>query len=448
MIRKTMYLAICLACLSTLFVSSCKKEINTIGVDIVGENPLNVLTIDTITVEVHSELIDSLRTDELTTHLVGAYRDPVFGLNNASVYTQFRLSESTQGFDFGSNAQPDSLVLYVKYKQYQVFGDTLYTQHLSAYELDEELFRDTSYYAFQTSNVMPDKVGQADFVPIFDTVKYVHEGDTLSKIRPITIRMTDDMALRMLQLGNEAYADNEGFLKAFKGLLITTDESQLPASGGSMLYADFNHVETFMRLYYHNDAQDSLYYDYIVNNNTARYSHFNHYNYADADADFRAQLIDKNTALGAQKLYLQGMGGVRTVINFPYIDNLPDRLVVNEARLYVSNLASEQEQWPSVSKITMTHPLLRDNDTLWYQIPDAASGELYFGGYYMSATNGYSMRITQEVQNMITNKISTRTVRMKALSGAANPAQLMFGGPQHPSDKKLKLRLVCTSVPE
>ncbi len=260
-------------------MSSCKKEIDTIGVELVGENPLNLVVIDTLTVDMHSELVDSLRTDELVSHLLGVYRDPIFGVNNASVYTQFRLSESTHGFDFGTNPQADSLVLYIKYKQKKTFGDSAYMQHLSVYELDEDLKRDTAYYAFQTSQVLPEKVGEASFVPTFDTVYYMGENDTLSKTRPISITMTQALADKMLNLGEAAYVDNEAFLQAFKGLWITTDDVDIPAQGGAMMYTDFNHVETFMRLYYHNDTKDSLHYDYIVNNNSARYSSFNHYDY-------------------------------------------------------------------------------------------------------------------------------------------------------------------------
>ncbi len=449
MIKKLIYSTLVFSvALSMILISSCKKEINTIGVDIVGETPLNVITIDTITLDMHSELVDSLRTDELITHLLGVYKDPIFGISNASVYTQFRLSESTQGFDFGNNAQADSLVLYIKYKQKEVFGDSAYTQHLSVYELSEDLNRDTAYYAFQTSAVLPEKVGEASFVPTFDTVYYISDKDTLSKTRPISIHMTQAMADKILTLGAEAYTDNEAFLEAFKGLWITTDDTHLPAQGGAMMYTDFNHVETFMRLYYHNDTQDSLYYDYMVNNKTACYSSFNHYDYQDADIDFRRQVIDKEANLGAQILYLQGMGGVRTIIHLPFIDNLPNNLIINEAKLSIYNLEDENKDFPPISNITMSHPIANESqtDTIWYRIPDAASGEQYFGGKYQSGSNGYNFRITQELQNMITGKLSSRMIRMKAVGSVSNPSQLIFGGTQHPSDKKIKLRLICTQI--
>ncbi len=49
---------------------------------------------------------------------------------------------------------------------------------------------------------------------------------------------------------------------------------------------------------------------------------------------------------------------------------------------------------------------------------------------------------------MINGKLSAREIRMTALGAAANPAQLMFGGTQHPSDKKVKLQLICTQIPD
>lgn len=451
MIRKSILGSLVVALLGVVvFVSSCKKEIDTIGVEIVGENPLQLITIDTITINTHSELVDSLRTDELTMHLLGAYHNSVFGTTNASVYTQFRLSESTQGFNFGSNPLADSLILYIKYKQKEVYGDSSYTQHLSVYELDEALDRDTAYYAFQSSAVLADKVGEVSFIPAFDTLTYVEEGDTLTKTRPITIPLTPAMAERMLSLGEAAYADNEAFLEAFKGLWITTDDADVPVQGGAMMFADFNHVETYMRLYYHNDENDSLYYDYIVNNNSARYSSFNHYNYTHADAEFIQQVISQDTAMGMQQLYLQGMGGVHTSFSFPYIDNLPDKLIVNEARLYLYNLEEEDEDWKPVSQITISHPIVNEGktDTLWYRIPDVASGEQYFGGDYNSETNAYAFRITQELQNMISGKTSSRELRFTAESATVNPAFLRFGGSRATDGKAVKLRLICTQVPD
>ncbi len=141
---------------------------------------------------------------------------------------------------------------------------------------------------------------------------------------------------------------------------------------------------------------------------------------------------------------------MRTVLSFPFIDNLPDKLIVNEARLYIYNLEEENKDFPVVSQITMSHPIVNNTkkDTIWYRIPDAASGEQYFGGKYQSSSNAYNFRITQEVQNMINGKLSAREIRMTALGAAANPAQLMFGGTQHPSDKKVKLQLICTEIPD
>ena len=70
-----------------------------------------------------------------------------------------------------------------------------------------------------------------------------------------------------------------------------------------------------MTLYYKNDENDSLKYDFLINEHCARFNNFNHYDYSDAVPE----IIDTNITLGDSILYLQAMGGIKTKIMFPNI---------------------------------------------------------------------------------------------------------------------------------
>ncbi|NOR87816.1 MAG: DUF4270 family protein, partial [Bacteroidales bacterium] len=328
-----------LVILMAALLFSCNKDISEIGVDVVGGDPLQVVYMDTVTIKVHSELIDSLRSDELSAHVLGAYKDPVFGTLNASVYSQVRLSAGYEDYDFGENPTLDSIVLYIKYSETEVYGDTLFTQNLKIYEVGEDMYRDSVYFSFTNLRIKYDLLGESSFIPSFDSIEYYENDfqDTLTKLKPITIHLTEEFGQRLLELDSATYSSNDEFLKEFKGLYITTNDEDLPSVGGGLIAASFEDDETYINLYYHNDDNDSLEFKYVTNFSTAHFSNFNHYEYLDADPIFYQQVVEGNDSLGAEMFYLQGLAGVRATIEFPYLKQMDDyyNYAINEAKLFI-----------------------------------------------------------------------------------------------------------------
>jgi len=154
---------------------SCKKDISKIGVDVVGENPLEVIYMDTATVLVYSELLDSLRTDELSAHVVGALKDPVFGTLNASVYSQFNINPGNESYNFGDTPEIDSVVLYIAYANVDLYGDTAYQQEWVIYELGDDIKADSAYYSFQNTRLKQEPLAYTSFIPNFDSVEFIEE---------------------------------------------------------------------------------------------------------------------------------------------------------------------------------------------------------------------------------------------------------------------------------
>jgi len=454
--------------LSAALLFSCTKDISKIGVDVVGKNPLEVVYTDTITIETYSELIDSLRTDELSAHVLGAMVDPVFGTTNASVYSQFRIVDEYETTPFiGENPELDSIILYIKYAEEKIYGDTNYLQHFTVYELGEELIRDTAYYAFQNLRTKSDIIGEANFTPRFDSVTYITkpddpfntEPDTLSRIRPIRIPLSDDFGNRLLNLDLEKYQTQEAFLEEFKGLYITTLNQNIPSSGGSMVTANLNDPKTYIMLYYHNDTSSymengtEIFYNhefkYKVDINTARFSNYNHYDYVNADADFRRQVIDGETELGVQKIYMQGLGGVRTTIKFVHGHKIPDyyNYAVNEAKLLLYNVDEESNLLP-IDNLTLSRKFIEDGDTSNFLISDASGGERYFGGTYNSSDERYYFRITQYIQQLIEGDTDDNDLRIEIIGGAVHPNRLVAGGsmPTGLEEKRMVLQLIYTKI--
>ncbi len=60
--------------------ASCEKPENSIGLELQeGDDILGFFTSDTTTLKVSTLIEDSLKTDELTSVMLGNYNDPIFG---------------------------------------------------------------------------------------------------------------------------------------------------------------------------------------------------------------------------------------------------------------------------------------------------------------------------------------------------------------------------------
>ncbi|MDT0646867.1 DUF4270 domain-containing protein [Zunongwangia sp. F260] len=86
---------------------ACDEDYSEIGGEVIG-NPTDV-DLREIDVTAWSEKIESVQTNNLPTHLLGAYNHPVYGLTEASILTQVSLSGGNP--TFGGEPVLDSVVL-------------------------------------------------------------------------------------------------------------------------------------------------------------------------------------------------------------------------------------------------------------------------------------------------------------------------------------------------
>lgn len=440
---------------------SCKKDISEIGVDVVGDDPLEVIKIDTFTIRAHSEVVDSMITDGLSSHLLGAYVDPVFGTLNASIYSQFRLEAGNEDFDFPDNAVVDSVVLFLAYAENEVYGDTTYEHHISIYELGDQLDIDSTYYHFQNVRTKDELFAESVFVPDFDSVEVYEydddeeEYDTTKILPAIVIPLSQEFGERLKNYSPDVYESNETFLAEFPGVYITTLDQNLPGSGGSLVDLDFLNDETKITLYYkYWDAEtsDTIYeeFDLVCNSNTARFGNYNHYDYFDASPEFRSQVIDGDTTLGEEMVYLQGLAGVRTFIEFPYIREMEDahNYAINEAKLFLWDVNDPSSNLQAIESLSLSQQVeLSDTTFIYYTIPDASSGDNYFSGDYNGSERNYFFRITQYLQDLIQGYTVDNKLRVEIIGSAVNPNRTILGG-YNPIDaeKKMYLQVIYTKI--
>ncbi len=451
---KTQWFKILFFLVAMAFNVGCTDDPDEIGLELQpGKNRLLVFFSDTSTVRAYSIYEDSIKTSRTSISMLGSIYDPVFGVTNSSICTQIRLS--SVAVDFGENPTLDSIILALEYTSItfsgddviNFYGDSTSPQTINVYEISDSLALDSSYYSNKIIPLVEPSIGIKTFIPAPVDSIYV---DSIKYKAHLRIPLSEEFGNKILSATETDLSSNTEFLRFVKGLYITPEPVTM--RGGGIMF--FNLLSTYSRmiLYYHNDENDSLNYNFTITDANARYMNFSH-DYSLSDANFQAQLNGDST-LGADKFYLQPMAGVRAKINLPYIKNWSkivsgtDTLttLINEAKLILTNFDQDDPLLPPP-----TLALFRKNKDGGYSyLEDQSEGTTYFGGTYDDETGEYYFRISRYVQSLI-SKDSTNNGLYLMISGSSLlPNRIVFHGtnPGLPENlsKKLKLDLIYTNL--
>ena len=420
--------------ISITLLSSC-NEPDIIGLEVQPANDkLNITYNDTMPVIAYTINEDSIRSDKTVLNLLGNYNDPIFGRTASSFYTQIRLSSNN--VDFGTAPVADSLVLTLAYKGY--YGK-LRKLNIKVFEILEDFYKDSIYHSNQTLNI--DNQPLADFSVIpspSDSVVL----DTQKLAPHLRIHLNLSLAQKFLNESLSAnLSDNEHFLPFFKGLYVTTS---FVNSEGSILYFDLMSVLSQVTLYYKNDSNDSLNYNFVINDNCARFNSFNHYDYLNANASLKQQ-INGDTLLGDSLLYLQAMSGLKVKLQFPNFKTFceTNKIVLNKAELIIPvETDPSQSQYPVPEKLTLVR--LNETGQIAYLI-DQYEGETHFKGIYDATNNEYTFTITRHLQNIILNNIQDYGLYLMVSGSGINAGRALLRGTGR-SDRNLKLKITYTKL--
>ncbi len=169
---------------SILLLQAC-KEPDAIGLDVLPDaDELHLEYSDSATILSKTVREDSLRTDEISSHLLGSIWDPVLGKHEASVYAQLALEGVPS---FGIYNQADSLVLSLIYTG--SYGDTTYPQNISVYRITENMYYDSAYYSNRTFTYDSNPLGTASIAPM-PLTPVVVGSDTVTARMRINLNVT------------------------------------------------------------------------------------------------------------------------------------------------------------------------------------------------------------------------------------------------------------------
>ncbi len=415
----------------SFFNLSCSKYPSKVGANLMPNNSLGMYFFQ-MGFNVYSQPIDTTRTDELMTSTVGSIKDPVFGVTNASFYS--KILPTTVGHRFGTNPVTDSLVLQLYYSS--VYGDTNATLHLHVYEMKDDIYYDSVYYSNKNVAVYPTDYANMTFHPNKNAT-YIIGIDTIKGVLRINLsHLSKALGSKLLNADTTILDSNYLFMDYFRGLYLKVD----PVSNGGALASFVTNIsKTALSLYYHNDANDSLRYDYVLSSAMAKINHYQH-DFSSSEANFKKQVVDGDTSLGQKLFYLQGLAGVKTVIKFPHIRDLNKlgKVGINEAKLILPG--AEADPYLGAPKELSLIRII--NDSTYNILPDQNEGADYFGGVYDAANNAYTFRITHYIESLISDSTQVDNgLLLFVKKGALYPERFIFNGPQYPGDSTRRARL-------
>lgn len=420
-----------------LFFASCKKE-SDVGIDIQPEEDLiGLYTTDTLTLRTTTVREDSLRTDETPTVVIGTIDDQLFGVSRCGVFSQFSVPQNQTNIDFAAlGAVLDSAVLMISY-QYDFYGDTTLPQTFSVYQMTDMLNKDSVYYSNRPKNYYPQAIGSLTFNPKPRTSTVVN-GDTV----PAHIRIPIDMnwaALVFAQgVNNGALENNTAWLEFMNGLYI-----QPGATGGSLLYFNMLDTLTGLRLYYHttNSTTDTTSFTFSVNSGSAYYSYYEH--------DYNATTVGNGlNAQGLNYTYVQSNAGVKTKIEFPFLNdwynNLGYPAAINKAELVIfGDETQASDNFPLNTRMFVTSI---DSVGKEHLIIDMFESSSYYGGTLNTTTNVYKINIARYIQSILTGTQQNNGLYLKEIFGTENGRRSALGSGSNPDGRKMYLRLVYTRI--
>jgi hypothetical protein len=343
-----------LALTFAVFVTSCDKDYNEIGTNIVGDNHFLFDKYNGTTVLAYNQNTGAVQTNNLALNTIGYYNHPVFGKTTASFVTQLELIVAEPKFYNPAEVVIDSVYLYVPYfsKLESTDSDTgnqtfildsVYDASkrikLSVYESGYYL-RDfdpstglqerQNYYSNQFSDFDNAKIGN----PLNDDVlqesqnvnfkfsdeeikiTYQKDGEQIVKERKtpgIWMNLNKEFFMnKIVNAPSGMLINNNTFKEYFRGLFFKVEPNANFPDSGAMAMLNFAQGKITM-----------VYHDETSSTNTVRVRRALALNLAgntvnvfqnQYNSTFTNAINNPNITQGDQKLYLKGQEGSMNVI--------------------------------------------------------------------------------------------------------------------------------------
>jgi hypothetical protein len=383
-----------------LIFIGCRKPESSIGLGIQPETDLlNLITTDTLTLEMFTVREDSLMTDELSTAVLGRVFQPRIGWTTAGFATQLRLS--APGVNFGENPQVDSIFLSLRFTG-DTYG-TLSPQSLLVQQLADSLSIDSTYYSNYSPEVTHDILNiesqpASSLNPSEDLI--IGEDTIVSQIR---LNLKNSLGQTILDQDTSVFNNNDSWLDFFPGIVVSTQGHGVGAAG-----IDISSGLSLMRLHYHNNT-DTSFYDFIISPLSARVNMFSQ-DYAGELSVLTSPINDSVYVDGSSSLYVMSGSGLKTHLKIPFLSSINDSITESGDTLYLGCAIQKAElilplddsyfdsRYPPHEQLFI---LTENSDGDPISTPDQISMGVNIDGYFNSQDQSYHFNISRSIQHLL-----------------------------------------------
>ncbi len=439
---------------SIIILFSCKKNSNKTLIDnTLPESDIpNASYVDTFSVLLKTQKIDSIRIYNDGFKYLGSNQDPVFGRTDAELYTHFSLPNNITNVAFPSDAVVDSAKIILVFTENFV-GDTTTPLYYQTYLLTESMNTSQTYYS--------NKTFQYNAIPLSDMIT---KPIKLSGFKVIQIPVYKGFAQSIIS--NPQYIiDNNTFQSTYKGLYITTKTSTLNPSNlqGALMKVDLSNTVSGFYVYYHTGnppaLKESKVYQFTFNNSASVRMNHIIYDYASGSNVYLYNQLNGNNFSAAQNVFVKGLNGTRVFVDFPFFKNLKTlgNFSINRAEFEIKVDASFNTNAGLYNPPAAMSLLALDslgNEIFTIDQYNSANSFISYDGQYNSSTKSHRFNISRYLQHVLTGKIKhygmvlvatdpniTLTARKDFFA-----SRVVLGGYNHPTLKP-KLKLYLTSIP-
>lgn len=436
-----------------VLIVSCKNTDSNIGLNLRSDNgEIYSAETDTFTVIAYTVKEDSIKTDSLSSNILGAMYDPEFGISTASIASQVTINQAD--ISFGPTPKIDSAIIYLRWDKNYYYGNLASTQYMNVYYANEDILDEKKYFSNYGAAIGAEVGNWKGSFNYTDSIK-LKEGKLIAKKAPgIVIKLSKKVGEDLANANPTVYNSTESFKKFFKGLVFVPQMGGLNPGEGAISGVDFFSGNSKLVVYYNDSLQQS----FLFNNNC---ENFNLYNRKHLNADLLNQL--KNPHKHYDRTYVQSMGGCKTKIEIPHILNLNknlnnERIVINEAALVLTpENGTVSTKYFLPSRLYLFQPdVTTGQNSVILDLADYlnASISVYtnYGGAFNSLTGEYTIRFTRHLQylldkNLINGENLNRGFFVTIPSDKPiTPTRMVLNNTRLPQTKYLKLRLTYTKI--
>jgi len=399
--------------ISLFILNSCKNQDN-LGLNVDPSQQINGTLIDTATLTSKTIPEDSVVTSGLPKTPLAYFQDPAIGTSEANIATLVSLPNSAAYTLPSGTVTIDSAVLVLPFNN-GFYGDSLTSKYkINVYQLAEQPSSTAVYYGNKTWQVNRGTVlGTQSFnsrthTPIKITEIVSGAKDTLKTVSPqLRVKINPNFIYNNLfGASTSVLASNNLFQNQVKGLYLTLDKNQQGNGGRFYIGLDSSRVDVYYKAT-NGTTVDTAMVTLPLGNRAAEIKR----TYSTA-----VQAALNSTATTQETVYMEGLGGTRTKISFPYLKNIikdaGTDVIINRAELVVTAAPGTDIPYMPTNKLSLYRYDIALQRT---ELPDATGGGSSasdprfisvgtFGGTYVANEKAYHFVITGYISDLMRGK--------------------------------------------